>query len=280
LQKPTILKIVRYGLSTLPTIRYIDKPPLTGILREKRGNSMKKCPNCGQPTAVTRDWACRWCGYPLPVAKSYEKIPKTYRELKEEGRPEVKLPAPEAEPVPESKLEPMPEPQPTPEPEPEPIPEAELAPEPEPEPTPEPQPTPKAKRKRIPKPEPVPESKLEPTPKPQPTPEPEPEPTKGELTVDELYSTLEADRVAAEAKYNNRILKVTGLVNRTVINDNLNTSYVILISTKNPEWQVSCTFDKKHDLELNRLTAGETVTVEGKYDGYGATVLIIDCVLV
>ncbi len=262
---------------------------------------MKKCPNCGQPTAVTKDWACRWCGYPLLVAKSNEKIPKTYRELKEEERREVKLPAPEAEPVPEFKLEPMPEPQPTSEPEPEPMPEVEPvpesklepAPEPEPEPTPEaepvpesklepapePQPTPKAKRKRMPKPKAVPESELEPTPEPQPTPEPEPEPTKGELTVDELYSTLGADRVAAEAKYNNRILKVTGRVNRTVINDNLNISYVILTSAKNAEWQVSCTFDKKYDRELSRLTAGETVTVEGKYNGYGATILIIDCVL-
>lgn len=45
---------------------------------------MKNCPNCGRPTLRTEDWACQWCGYPL-LSKSYKKIPKTYREIKEEA---------------------------------------------------------------------------------------------------------------------------------------------------------------------------------------------------
>ena len=45
---------------------------------------MKDCPNCGRPTLRTEDWACQWCGYPL-LSKSYKKIPKTYREIKEEA---------------------------------------------------------------------------------------------------------------------------------------------------------------------------------------------------
>jgi hypothetical protein len=50
---------------------------------------MKKCPNCSRPTKRTLDWACQWCGYPL-VSKSYKRIPKTFRELKEERRQEQK----------------------------------------------------------------------------------------------------------------------------------------------------------------------------------------------
>ena len=42
---------------------------------------MRKCPNCGQPTVRTKDWACPWCGYPL-LSRSYGEIPKTYEELK------------------------------------------------------------------------------------------------------------------------------------------------------------------------------------------------------
>jgi len=45
---------------------------------------MKDCPNCGRPTLRTEDWVCQWCGYPL-LSKSYKKIPKTYREIKEES---------------------------------------------------------------------------------------------------------------------------------------------------------------------------------------------------
>lgn len=44
---------------------------------------MPKCPNCGQETARTEDWACQWCGYSL-LSQSYEKIPKTYEQLQEE----------------------------------------------------------------------------------------------------------------------------------------------------------------------------------------------------
>ncbi|MFC2016251.1 hypothetical protein ACFLUF_00895, partial [Chloroflexota bacterium] len=63
---------------------------------------MQKCPNCGQETARTMDWACQWCGYPLS-SKSYKKIPKTYKQLKEEGLYKQKPPvtsevAPEPEP--------------------------------------------------------------------------------------------------------------------------------------------------------------------------------------
>ena len=268
---------------------------------------MPKCPNCGQETARTEDWACQWCGYPL-LSTSHKTIPKTYKQLKEERLPKPEpVPEPEREPISELKPEPTPEPkperepepvpesrleaepalQPTPEAEPEPTLKPELVPEPKIEPVserepisePEPEPTPEPKPER--EPEPVPESRLEAEPALQPTPEAETEPTALELDVDELYSTLEADKAATEAKYKNRILKVTGLVYRTVTSDNLDVHYVILTSAKKyEEWQVSCTFHKKHQQELRRLTERETVTVEGKYGGYRAIVLMTDCALV
>ena len=45
---------------------------------------MKKCPNCGQPTLRTRDWACRWCGYPL-LSGSYRETPKKIAMRRAEG---------------------------------------------------------------------------------------------------------------------------------------------------------------------------------------------------
>ncbi|UCE97493.1 MAG: hypothetical protein JSV74_05990 [Dehalococcoidia bacterium] len=49
---------------------------------------MARCHNCGRETMRTEDWACRWCGHPLPFGP-FKKIDKTYRQLKEErfGKP-------------------------------------------------------------------------------------------------------------------------------------------------------------------------------------------------
>jgi len=195
---------------------------------------MRRCPNCGQATARTEDWACQWCGYPL-LSKSYKKIPKTYKQLKEErlGRQ-----------IEETGATPLPSygtllPTHTSEPEPEPMPEPELA------------------------------------------PESEPTPTEIEVTVEELHSAYEADKVAADAKFTNKILKVTGVVDRIVVKDIHDIYYIILTSAeKKEEWNVRCTFDKEHGAKLNRLKAGQAVTVHGKYDGYRINILMRDCVLV
>ena len=182
---------------------------------------MRKCPNCGQTAERTEDWACQWCGYPL-LSKSYKKIPKTYRQLKEERPPE---------------------------------------PEPEPEPVAEP----------------------EPVPEPEPEPVPEPESAAGtmKVTVEELYSAYSADEMAADAKFTDKTLTVTGVVDRITVNDVHGIYYIILVSAeKKEQWNVRCSFDRKHGPRLNRLTKGQTVTTQGKYDGYKVNILMRDCVLV
>ncbi|MFC1994974.1 hypothetical protein ACFLVK_01025 [Chloroflexota bacterium] len=70
---------------------------------------MQKCPNCGQPALRTEDWACQWCGYPL-ISKAYRKIPKTYKQLKEERL--YKPRPPEYEPLAERETEVESEPEP------------------------------------------------------------------------------------------------------------------------------------------------------------------------
>jgi len=124
---------------------------------------MPKCPNCHRRTARTEDWACPWCGYPL-LSRNYEKIPKTYKQLKEERRDKQELPVAEeteTPPLPKtlgSELEP----------------ESEVKPEPEPEIKPEPKEKPK-KRARKTKKAKAAEAKatveaapVEPKPKPEP----------------------------------------------------------------------------------------------------------------
>jgi len=201
---------------------------------------MRKCPNCGQTAERTEDWACQWCGYPL-LSKSYKKMPKTYRQLKEEELDKQKA----SEPVPE--------------------------PEPKPEPVPEPEPELK------PGPEPVPE----PEPRPEPVPQPKPASAAGGITVEELYSAYSVDEVAADAKFTNKTLTVTGVVDRITVNDVHDIYYIILASAeKKEQWNVRCMFDRKYGAQLSRLATGQTVTAQGKYDGYKANILMKDCVLV
>jgi len=234
---------------------------------------------------------------------------------------EAEVPTLEPEPIPPPEIEPVAEvePEPVVEPEREPVAEAEPEPvEPKPEPKrrrkrvlkpkakPEPEvevaaeaepveTKPKPRRRRKPAPEPEPEQVVEPEPEPvleaepEPTPEPEPvvepetELTSGliEVGIEGLYSAFTADRDASDARYKNRMLRVTGLLYRTVINENLDVAYIILTSAKKyGEWKVSCTFSKEHEKELRQLTTQQMVTVQGNYDGYRVNVQIRDCVLV
>ncbi len=237
---------------------------------------MGKCSNCGQPTRRTEDWACQWCGYPL-LSASYKKIPKTYKQLKEEKLDEQKPPVREETaafcPPNHGTLPPThavePEPELTREPEPEPI------PEPQPEPMLEPEP----ELMREPQPEPM----LEPEPELMREPEPEPEPILAsiEVTAEELFLAYGADGVAADAKFADKILKVTGVVARIEAKDSLDINYIMLTNVEeNLLESVRCMFDKKHGPELNRLIKGQTVTVQGKYDGSMIEIRMRDCVLV
>ncbi len=229
---------------------------------------MPKCPNCGQPTARTRDWACPWCGYPL-ISKSYKEIPKSYQELRVERQrkweqtareeteasllPPIHVPEPEAEVTSELEVEPMLEP------------EAEVMPEPKAEETLET------------------EAEVMPEPKAEETLETEAKPisTAVGMTTEELYSAYKANAVEADAKYKGKILTVTGTVHKIVTKDTFDIYYVMLTSAeKHEKWNVRCTFDKTHELELERLIAGQTVTIQGKYDGYRTNILMRDCALV
>jgi len=96
-----------------------------------------------------------------------------------------------------------------------------------------------------------------------------------------LYSAFSADEVTADAKFADKVLTVTGVVNRITVNDVHDIYYIILASAeKKEQWNVRCTFDKQHGPQLNRLTTGQTATAQGEYNGYKANILMKDCVLV
>jgi hypothetical protein len=204
---------------------------------------MPRCPNCGRDTLRTEDWACQWCGYPLP-SPAYKVVAKTYKQLKEEG-----LHKPEAI--------------------------QKITPEPEPE-----QRIEEGRESKIElEPEPEPEKDVESIQEEQP--EPEPKPAVIELTVEELLSAYETDPVTADEKFVNEVLRVTGVVATVDVKDFLDTHYIRLTgSERNFLQSVQCMFDKKHASLLAKLETGQTVTVQGKFNGSMIAIRLTDCFLV
>ncbi len=114
-------------------------------------------------------------------------------------------------------------------------------------------------------------------------PELEPEPATGAITVTvaELNSAFNTDKAATNAKLADRVLKVTGIVDKIIVKDYLDIQYILLTGNKaKGTWNVRCTFGKEYGPQLMQLTAGETAAVQGKYGGYERNVILKDCVLV
>ncbi|MFC2033062.1 hypothetical protein ACFLUB_00870 [Chloroflexota bacterium] len=249
---------------------------------------MHNCPNCGRPTYRTEDWACQWCGYPL-LSKAYKKIPKTFQQLQEERRsPVVSEPIPEIGEVPEPT--PMLEPEPIPEPEP--AVAAEIEPEqapmseeeavPEMEAASEPEPIIESESEQ----EPFQETAQEVTAPPIPEPIPEPKAIEpavsvpGAVTVEELDASFQADMIAADAVNRNKVLTLSGVVDKVVVNENHEIYYCILAGLgRKVVWNIRCTFDKRNGAELKRLARGQAAVVQGKYDGYSKNIILKDCVV-
>jgi len=305
---------------------------------------MKRCPNCAQEAVRTSDWVCQWCAFPL-VSGSYKKIDKSFRELKEERMPQLRVleeesiviqepeielnagveagievelqedmgvgPEPELETELEIELSPE-----VSEPEPELLPE-EVTPEPEPvtkpkarasrklatrkKPTlktkdkPETKTTSKSKATAEAKPKkPATKRKLSTRSKPaaeaetESTPAPEIEtetdlPSAGmEITVDELLSAYEADMDAADARFSNQDIRITGIIDRVEVKDTFNIYFVNLISSQaNRLLQgVRCVFDSESGPALSQLEPGQTVTIQGRYDGSMIDISLKECRLV
>ncbi len=246
---------------------------------------MANCPNCGRATERTQDWVCQWCGYPLPSG-SFRQIAKTYQEVKAERlrsmdevdiagtdvqeKPDISE-APEAvEAVPEEVAESG-------------IAETEIVVAAEPEMKPEPSPEPVAEAESISEGEPAAEDSVEVEETQEPvadTEAPEP-PGILNITIKELSEVCEADSEAAEAKFAGSILQITAEVGRIPMVESSENPCIILISSEEPTaMNVLCIFDKQHEEEINRLSEGQLVTVQGRYDGCVMNILVNDCVLI
>lgn len=246
---------------------------------------MANCPNCGRATERTQDWVCQWCGYPLPSG-SFRQIAKTYQEVKAERLRDLatvdvagtdsqeKGDVFEVPEVIESVSEEVTELE---------VAEAEVVVAAEPEIKPESTPGPVAEVEPTSESEPTEEDSEEVAEAREPvadteTPEP---PGILNINIKDLSEACEADSEAAEARFAGSILQITAEVGRIPVVESSENPCIILISSEEPTaMNVLCIFDKRYEEEVNRLSEGQLVTVQGRYDGCVMNVLVNDCVLI
>lgn len=254
-----------------------------------------KCPNCDLPTMRTRDWACRWCGHPL-VSGSFQQISKTYQEVKAERISEL-APSETAEtdglaenaesgtfeeeaesvadvppsPVVDSSVEVATEIEPT----------QESAPveESEPEPVAEVEKTLEVEAEAAPEAEPEQESVPEPVVKNKSRGREDSE-TITEVTVSELCSSYQSYGMVGHDEFKDRVFRVTGVVASIIIKDTVDQYYVALTGSEpHPLGDIDCKFERKDVPELKRLTIGQGLTIQGRYNGFVTNIILADCVI-
>lgn len=98
-----------------------------------------------------------------------------------------------------------------------------------------------------------------------------------EITAEALFDEYQKDKAAADKKYKDQELIVTGTVDMVKIGPSgnpyvtMNTSSLIL--------RVQFLFDKKHESALSRLRKGQKVTIKGRGYGRIGNVMLRDCEL-
>ncbi|MFC1865199.1 hypothetical protein ACFLYB_00590 [Chloroflexota bacterium] len=305
---------------------------------------MSRCSNCGRETLRTEDWACQWCGHPLPSGL-YKSTEKTYRQLKEERlyrAPEMERTETEPEMEPKQDLQRIKEIELELEPESASRQEihtpyetkgkvteaeeekaeateseecvkeeiivqikAKSAKEPEKEKgtlaeaeieaavkieketveqkTPEEDQGEEAKEELEASCEDEEEAEKIEEPRQEAEVEAEQEPpvVELELTVDELFRAYEEDQLAADDKFADKIMRISGSVASIDLKDILDTYYIRLTGTDDDILEsVQCMFDKKHGDLLRQLEKGQAIAVQGRYNGSVIAVRIMDCFLV
>lgn len=82
----------------------------------------------------------------------------------------------------------------------------------------------------------------------------------------QLSEEYNANKIAADQKYKDRILEVSGVIN-SIDKDILNTPYITLRGQEFSLFGVQCMFDKSQEDKLAKLIKGQSITITGKVSG-------------
>ena len=96
-----------------------------------------------------------------------------------------------------------------------------------------------------------------------------------EINAGQLYQEYDNNEIAADLKYEGKMLKVSGIVDN-VGEDILGNPYVVIVGDEDDWWGVQCTYPNTQAYRelLAKLNTGESVTVTGRCEGYLFNVLL------
>ena len=102
-----------------------------------------------------------------------------------------------------------------------------------------------------------------------------------EIDASVLYDEYNRNEIAADAKYKNKKLQITGVINN-IGSDIMGSVYITLsIGEEYSITDVQCYFDSKAEIEkVSTLEKGQTVTLLGVGDGKTFNVLVKKCKIV
>lgn len=92
------------------------------------------------------------------------------------------------------------------------------------------------------------------------------------LSATQLYSEYDSNEVAADAKYNGRVVIVSGTI-QSIGKDVMDDAYIV-IGGRGFLDGVQCTFTKGEQSSVARLSKGQPVTVKGEVAGKMGNVLV------
>lgn len=93
------------------------------------------------------------------------------------------------------------------------------------------------------------------------------------VTAEALFREFSANESAANTKYLNKLLEVTGTVSGEETNQD--GQLALVLESGDPMFGVMCTMREKNI----KVAAGSTVTIKGFCSGYVSDVKITDCIL-
>lgn len=111
----------------------------------------------------------------------------------------------------------------------------------------------------------------------QPTPSSAPVVPVVTMTAEALSSAYDANEVAADAQYADRLVRVIGVV-ESISKDIFGKPFVMLDGVRGG---IHCTFDSVYEPQLARLSKGQIVTVQGQVNScILGSVMVDECTLV
>ncbi|MDX9804133.1 MAG: hypothetical protein RBS96_09035 [Dehalococcoidales bacterium] len=99
-----------------------------------------------------------------------------------------------------------------------------------------------------------------------------------DITIEELMEAYQQDDEAADERYNDKLIALTGVVALANVRDDRDFQYVTVTGKdQNIFRSIKCVFNMDKAFQLKRLERGQTVVISGRFRGSLTSMSLVDC---